>query len=463
MTGVFPDVETRLAEWLVDCEIDAISSEAVSAAKACLLDAIGVGLAGTRTDVYAKSRQLAPQHGRYSLLGDNAGASDASSAAFLNGVAVHALDFDDTSYAGIVHGTAVVLPAVLAASELARASGKTVLEALIAGLEVEYALGLSLGDGLYNAGHWCTSTLGVIGAAAGAAKALRLETSESTHALRLAANLPLGLRVSHGSLCKPYLAGYASRLGFECALAAKAGITGTPGTVTGRGGLAATLNNDFFDDAPVQALGHRYSLVNPGVAFKLFPLCSATLAAIDAVLEMRLTHRLAVERIQSIECLATPLVVSCLPFLEPRNQSQAQFSMSFALACALLHGTVRFEHFSEDHLRSEPLVRLMSRVRLRAEPDLVNPEDRLRYPEAARVRIHLTDGSSLEHQVLAASGMPANQASPERLRSKFLHCSASAVPERRAHELLAILASPQSAASVAELVGSAATEKADAA
>lgn len=447
------DIETRLADWVVGLQTDTLPPEVAAVVQSCLVDTVGVALAGTTTDVYKRCRRVAPVKGSHTLIGEPGGCDSAGAAAFLNAVAAHALDFDDTSYAGIVHGTAVVLPAVLAAAELGGGDGQTVREALVAGLEVEYALGLAVGDRLYNAGHWCTSTLGVIGAAAGAAKALNLSRSQTADALRLAANCPVGLRVSHGSFSKPYLCGLASRLGLESAVAAEVGINGNPGTFGARNGFAAVLNDGFFEERPIEELGRRFNLVDPGVAFKLFPLCSATLAAIDAALYLRDTHRLKVEEVQAIDCFATPLVVSCLPYVDPNTQSQAQFSMAFALACTLLHGAVEFEHFSAEHLRSENLMRLMSRVRLTAEPSLVGREDQLLYPEAARVLIQLSDGSRLERTVLAAKGMPSNPASTEELASKFRRCATRAVPEDQAQALLERLTEPRKSESVAQMLG----------
>src|SRR5690606_31118430 len=123
------------------------------------------------------------------------------------------------------------------------------LAGFVAGVETENALGLALTDSLYERGCWTTATLGVIGAAAGAAKLLRLAPDAVAHAIRLAANMPLGLRATHGSSGKPYLCGMAARLGVEAALAAAAGIQGQAGTFERRRGFAHALNDGTFHSA----------------------------------------------------------------------------------------------------------------------------------------------------------------------------------------------------------------------
>jgi 2-methylcitrate dehydratase PrpD len=445
------DVETLLADWLVGFRLADAPSAVVDTARLCLLDTIGVAVAGTSSPVYRRCRSLCGE-GPSTLFGTGSGAPDAGWAAFFNGVAAHALDFDDTSYAGIVHGSAVVLPAALAATEAAHGDGTALLEAYIAGAEVQYSLGLALGDRLYHKGHWSTATLGVIGAAAGAAKAFGLGRDTAAQALRLAANLPIGLRASHGSANKPYLCGVAARLGYEAAAAARAGIDGNPMTFTGRHGFATVLNDGQFDDGPLAELGKVFRLLEPGIAFKIYPLCSATQAAIEAVLELRRERPIDGARVRSIECYSTPLVVSCLPYAAPVSQEQAQFSMTFAISCALLHGTVDFEHFSESHLRSPELVALMSRVRLQAGTRLVGEADRLRYPEASRVVIHDQDGRRLERTVLAATGMPARPATREMLAAKFLRCATLQLSAAAARALMVRLNVPERASSIADLL-----------
>lgn len=425
------DVESRLARWVVGLSLQDVPDSALAVARACMADGVGVMLAGSTTPLFEQCATLSCADGMCDIVG-SASRGDARSAALLNGVAGHVLDFDDTSYAGIVHGTAAVLPAVLAVAQASNADGACLLEAFIAGVETEYALGLAMTDSLYERGLWTTATLGVIGAAAGCAKLLGLDAESTAHAIRLAANMPIGLRITHGTSGKPYLCGMAARLGVEAAYAAQAGIAGQAGTFEKPRGYAATLNDGVFHTCAIDALGTRYALQDPGVAFKLRPMCSAMQAAVDAVIELRGRHDWTLDEIESINCYGTALVVSCLPYRLPAHPSEAQFCMPFAIACTLLHGDVRLEHLSVAALTDPALRQLMQRVELQEDKNLVPPAEILACPEAARVDIRLKDGRLLSHTVLAATGMPQRPASTKILLEKFMACATLALPSEHA-------------------------------
>ncbi|WP_162300469.1 MmgE/PrpD family protein [Corticimicrobacter populi] len=417
-----PDMESHIAQWGAGLSLSAIPAPALSVARTCIRDGLGVMLAGCVTDVFAKCATLPRYTGPCELADGTAGA-DVHTAALLNGTAGHALDFDDTCYAGIVHGTAAVLPAALAVAQHTNAQGAQLLEAFVVGVETEYALGLALTNSLYERGHWTTATLGIVGAAAASAKLLGLDVEATAHAIRLAANQPMGLRATHGATAKPYLCGMAARSGIESAYAARAGIAGQPGTFERPRGYAGTLNGGILDLAAIQALGSRYALLDPGIAFKLRPMCSAVQAAIEAVIALQTQHRWTLDQVVSICCHGTPLVITSLPYQKPKQPGEAQFSMPFAIACTLLHGDVRISHLNDATLADPALQHLMQRVTLRQDKALVPPEHATSCPEAARVDIHLADGRQLSHTVLAATGMPQQPASEKTMQDKFIACA----------------------------------------
>lgn len=428
------DAESLVATWVAQVSLPEIPQAALSVARTCIADGLGVMLAGTRSPVFAQCATLPRPAGRCNV-SDGGPCTDAATAALLNGAACHALDFDDTCYAGIVHGTAVVLPAVLAVAQEVNATGEQLLEAFIAGVETVYALGLAVTDSLYERGFWATGTLGVIGAAAGAARLLGLDAGGVAHAIRLAANVPVGLRATHGSSGKAYLCGVAAKLGVESAYAAKAGIQGQTGTFERHRGFASTHNGGLLRREALQALGTRYALVDPGIAFKLRPLCSATQAAIDATIALRSQNDFEAQDVETVVCRGTALVVSSLPHHSPSRPGEAQFSMAFAIACTLLHGDVRLDHLTDSTLADGQMKRLMERIELLEDATLVRPEAALACPEAARVDVVLRDGRRLQCTVMAATGMPQQPATELQLQAKFMDCAMRAVGVLEAGEL----------------------------
>ncbi|VFR47705.1 MmgE/PrpD family protein [plant metagenome] len=423
-----------MAAWAARISLSEIPSAALNVAKTCIGDGLGVMLAGACSPVFAQCAALPRPPGNCIVI-DGSSSTDAATAALLNAVACHALDFDDTCYAGIVHGTATVLPAVLAVAQEVGASGEQLVEAFVAGVETVYALGLALTDSLYERGFWATATLGVVGAAAGAAKLLGLNAEGVAHAIRLAANVPVGLRATHGSSGKPYLCGVAAKLGVESAYAAKAGIQGQAGTFERRRGFAFTHNAGVLRREALDELGTSYRLLDPGIAFKLRPLCSATQAAIDATIALRSQEGFLAEDVESVTCRGTSLVVTSLPYHAPATPNEAQFSMNFAIACTLLHGDVRLDHLTSRTVADASLMHLMQRVQLHEDTTLVRPEAALMCPEAASVEIELRDGRRLQRTVMAATGMPQQPATEQQLQSKFMDCAMRVLGALEAGEL----------------------------
>jgi 2-methylcitrate dehydratase PrpD len=277
--------------------------------------------------------------------------------------------------------------------------------------------------------------LGVIGAAAGVAKLRRLSAAQTADAIRLAANMPLGLRAIHGSTGKPYLCGMAAKLGIEAVDAVAAGIEVQPDTFGRRRGFADTLNGGVLKRDAINALGKRFSLVDPGIAYKLHPLCSATQAAIDATAILMEEHGFTAADVESVQCDGTDLVAACLPYNAPVLPSQAQFSMTFAIGCTLLHGDVNMQHLNDSVIADPALVQLMQRINLQADANLVPAADAVACPEAARVEIRLRDGRIAIKTVLAAIGMPQNPAGDARLQQKFIDCTAPLLGEDAARAL----------------------------
>lgn len=160
----------RAAAWSSALSLDQVPADVAHAARRCILDLVGVTLAGARdplceqTAAHARETHAA---GRCTVIG-SAGRLHPVGAALANGVAGHVLDFDDTSYTGIMHGSTVVFPAALAAVEHAGGDGRRVLAAFIAGSEVDYAIAMLTGTGHYFRGWWSTATFGIFGAAAAA-------------------------------------------------------------------------------------------------------------------------------------------------------------------------------------------------------------------------------------------------------------------------------------------------------
>ena len=260
----------RIAAFGAGLELDAVPVEVRRAARRCIVDTVGVAIAAAPhplSRAMYDHAQASYAAGAATVLGWPARLSPVG-AALVNGASAHVLDFDDTSYTGIMHGSAVALPAALAATEESGGDGGRLLEAFIVGSEVTYAVALLCTTEHYFKGWWSTATFGAFGAAAGAAKALGLSVEQTVSAVALAGAQACGPKVAFGTDAKPFLAGRAAAIGVESALLAGKGLLGPEAVFEDPRGFLQLLNDGRAEPGAIDDLGRVWRLVEPGIFFK---------------------------------------------------------------------------------------------------------------------------------------------------------------------------------------------------
>ncbi|MFI4986043.1 MAG: MmgE/PrpD family protein [Alphaproteobacteria bacterium] len=445
---------TVLARWVAGLELRDIPAAVRYRAKRCLLDTVGVALAGSLAEVAAIVRGTAfadRASGAATVLGSERRLA-AAGAALANATAAHALDFDDNCYAGIVHGSAVVAPAVLAMAESVGASGGDLLTAFIAGVEAEYAVGKCVTRALYDKGWFNTAVLGAIGAAAGAARILRLDQERTAQAIALATAGTGGLRASIGTLAKPYLAGRAAEAGVNAARHAAAGVTGPLAAFEDRRGFARLLNDGILESAALAGLGREWSLEVPGIDFKLYPVCLSSHAAVDAVAAILAENGLCNDDVEGIECEVPELVAVNLSYDRPSSVQEARFSLPFAVASILAFGALRLEHLSEAVLTDASFSTVMAKVAMRVSEGWNDDALRARdCPEGAMVTLRTRDGRVFKRFTGSARGTVVNPLDDDSLEAKFLDCARHVLPAASAEALLQRIRSVESLPRAADL------------
>lgn len=414
----------RLAQWASTLRAGDIPPAVRRRAVGHGIDTLGVALAGSATPVGGMARAvalLAASTGAATLLGSGSRIG-AQAAAFANGVAAHALDFDDNCYAGVVHGSAVVLPAALAMAEQVDATGAELLTAFIAGSECEYAVGAATRNVLYEKGWWTTGVLGPIGAAVATGRLLGLDAVAMASALGLAVAGTGGAKSCFGTDGKPLLAGRAAEAGVVCAWLAAQGASGPVEAFESPKGFAALFNAGAFDAGALDQLGLRWSFDAPGVDVKRIPVCLSSHAAVDAVLALVREHGLAPADIERIVCDVPPMVVGNLVYDRPQSVQQSQFSMPFAVAMSLLHGTLGLHHLQAHWLVDDAVCAMMARVEMRTGA-MWDAVARTTAPEGAQVELHLNDGRCLRSFRAQARGCVADPLTQQELQAKFVACA----------------------------------------
>jgi 2-methylcitrate dehydratase PrpD len=426
-----------MAQWILNVRHPDFSEEVKQSAKRCILDTIGVALAGSRTDVskIVRGHVLRESCAGDSLLWGTGVRTSPGAAALVNGAMAHALDFDETNYSSIAHPSAVVVPAALAVGESLGATGKDLLASFVVGYEITSKLGGAVNPKAYEKGWWTTSSLGTIGAAAAAARLLRLSQEKTEWALGLAIGQTSGVRANNGTLAKPFQAGRAAQNGVLSAQLAREGLTASPMAFEKPAGFFDVCVDGEYGDV-IESLGLPFDLVDPGVVFKRYPSCSASHAAVDALLGITSEQNLSWKDVASITCEVTHLVKISLVYDSPTTPDEARFSMPFCIAAALKEKQLLPSCFVRGFLE-DPIIReLMKKVTMKAAP---NPSGEqgfsLEGPEAARVTVETRDKGVFTKTVQHAKGGTQNPLSWDEIVHKFRRCVESILTDDRMDQI----------------------------
>jgi 2-methylcitrate dehydratase PrpD len=381
-------------------------------ARQCVLDYFGVALAGAADPlVRIVLDEMAEAGGtpEASVVGHKV-RLPALSAALINGAAGHALDYDDVNMAMPGHPSVAILPGLLALAEREHSSGGAVVTAFVAGYETACRIGAALAPGHYNLGFHATGTLGCFGAAAAAARLLRLDPDRTAAALGIAGTQAAGLKAQFGTMCKPFHAGKAAQNGLLSALLARRGFSSRPDLIECVQGFALTHGPDF---APAAALaepeGGFHLRAN---LFKYHAACYLTHAPIECARRLSGEHRLAPEAIRHVTLRLDRSCDLVCNIPAPTNGLESKFSLRQTVAMALAGiDTASLLAYSEKNAQDPALIELRERIAI----DFVEG-----WPQTlAELDIELADGRRLAARHDA--GVPAADIAEQgdRLAAKF--------------------------------------------
>ncbi len=420
-----PAIVAQLAEFIDRIRLDKIPETVGAEARRCILDTVGVIIAGQKSSIAQSQREYARQTyapGAAQILADGV-SLQAPAAAQVNACAGHVYDFDDTSYTGIMHGSVAVLPAALAIAQQSGVGGKQLLEAFIAGVEVEYAIAEFCTTHIYFKGWWTSGVYGALGAAAASARLLGLDREASANAMAMAICNASGMKAAFGSDAKPLGIGMAAGKGVECALLAQSGLSGPIDVFENANGFLSLYNDGRYDvDRDLRLFG-RWRLTDPGILFKSYPVCSAAQAGTELCRRLLEQHRLEADEIAAVSCDVPPLVKISLLYDEPKSIREAQFSMPFAVGCMLAFGQLGLEQLTPQTLTNPLLGKQMQKVAMQVPDYLANDDTVLqRCPEGAGVTLRTHDGREVGDFLDRPTGMPGNPVTDAALENKFLQC-----------------------------------------
>ncbi len=409
----------ELAAFGASFTLDDVPEDDRHYAKLLILDLLGVAIAGLDTDearhALRACRALSPGGGRASLWCTGETAAPGTAALF-NGICAHTLELDD--FLGIDHSGAVVVPALMAAAEIEPGrDGRRFLEGMVFGYEV----GRRLLDGAggyrrHNATGWhTTGTLGPYAAAAAVGKFLGLSAEQTVWALGIAGSFTGGTWAFNrdGAMSKRYHTGVAAELGLQACLLAREGFTGPVSVLEAeRGGYFRLYGSGMTPEARrlTDGLGTDWRIRWAGV--KVYACCRGIHSALDVVLDLRQRHRLTGGDIERITVLCTPVQNSQLGLTLPKTRIEAQFSLPYSVATAIIHGEAGYEFFTGKWIGNPGIEALAAKVTLKAIEDRSLEEE----PELI---VETGDGRVFRGQQKVALGDPANPVPEDAIRAKF--------------------------------------------
>ncbi len=419
-----------VADFVASTTADEVPDEVVALGKKSILDGIGLALAGS----VAASGRIVNDYlgslgcgGPCTVIGTAIG-TQPRFAAFANGVAIHADDYDDTQlavardrvYGLLTHPTAPCLPAALAIAEQGGRSGAELMRAYHVGVEVECKIAEAIDPRHYQDGFHSTATCGPFAAASAVANLLGYPADVTVRALAIAGSQSAGLRENFGTMTKPFHAGRASESGVVAADFARRGWTATEAILEAPRGFFRAAGGGFDDGAIRGRLGNPWTFADPGISIKPHPSGSLTHPGMTRMRELIAEHDIKPEQVVRVKVGTNRHMPNALIHHRPSDELQAKFSMEFCMAILLLERSGGLNQFTDEVVGRQDVQAMVARVDFGVHPKA----EAAGYDKMTTIiEITLGDGRVIGGEADFGKGSPANPMSYGEVADKFLECA----------------------------------------
>src|SRR6266436_1149006 len=444
MGDVMPSAARRLARFVIGLRLDDVPSSVVTKAALLALDTLGCALASTRYDFGRAAVQTAERLGgpQESTLIGTKGKVGAANAVLANATLAHGLDFDDTREDAIVHTGSVAVTTALAVGEATGASGRAVIEAMIAGVEVMCRVGLVV-PGRFHARHYHpTSLTGGFAATAVASKLYGLTEDQIVHAFGICGSQAGGIieYLADGSGTKRLHPGWAAHAGVAATLLARSGFTGPETVFEGTHGFYQAFAGGFEEprlETLLGSLGRTWELAE--LTLKPYPCGSIAQPYMDCALRLREQHGIKPEQILSIRCRTAegPIPRLWEPLASkhnPANGYASKCSLPYLLAAILVKGRVTLAEFTDEAARDPAVLAVARKVGYEVDATIDYPRQFI-----GHVAIRLNDGRLLEERQDHPRGGPDFPMTRKEVEAKFRGNAALAVSHEQASRIIQIV------------------------
>lgn len=460
-----PLTATRaVVDFVAGARLADFPAEAVATAKRCIIDGLGVMLAGSTQPAghivrhYAATSQALPEA---TAFGPSPIRTGAAAAALVNGTSGHALDWDDTQltttadriFGLLTHPTIPPLAAGLALAERAGRSGADFLEAFLTGFEVECKIAEAIAPSHYKQGFHSSGTIGTFGAAVAAGKLLGLDRDKLGHLIAIAASSASGIRVNFGSMTKPLHVGRAAQNGVVAAELAAAGFTGGRDALDPPWGFFAAFSHGqgFDADRIVGTLGDPHTIVWPGVSIKPYPCGVLGHPTMDAMRRLVIDNDVDADDIVAIRVRAGSNILNPLRYGVARNELEAKFSPAFMVSAIAIRRKAGIHEFNDGFVQSAPVQALMGKVERVLDPEI----EALGWEKIrSTVEVDLADGRKLVQKADERyRGGPDLPFTRDDLFEKFSDCASLVLADEHVRGVFDLVEEIDDVDDVRELTG----------
>ncbi len=339
-------------------------------------------------------------------------------AALHNGVAGHALDYDDASSPMSGHPSVALLPALIALGEVRGVTGLRLAAAYTVGFEVLCKLGRAMAHEHYARGWHMTSSIGTVAAAVACAYLLELDEVRIVNAIGLAVAQTAGTRENFGTDAKPFQAGQCGAAALRSVLLSETGFTASPAALDGPAGFMSMYSggNGLTDE--LETLGqYPLELISSGIEIKKYPACYALHRPLDGVLDLKREHAITLSNVVHIAVETSGGALVPLIRHYPKTGTEAKFSMQYGIAAAVADGQVGLASFTDEAVQRPAIQAFLPRIEARESACAM-------VPRWASVSITLKDGTALQRHIDALRGASQLPLTNEELSRKLADCIA---------------------------------------
>lgn len=427
------DLVEQLVDFVVDIDFNHVPEHAIGAAKIFLMDTIAVGVAGTTYDATDKALSAAKtwsETGSVRVVGRPDVTLSRTSAAFVNGIQTHALEWDGLHEPSVVIALCAPVSALMAEIDSQKISGKDLLVALIVAVEVAVFFG---GNTTSSPRFFRPSAAGVMGATMAMARLRNFDREQTKHALGLAYSQVSGTMQAHweGSMALPMQIGVAARTAHMSVDMVAAGMTGPVDIIGGRFGYFQLFESGGDIQSMLDTLGKPLKITE--MAHKPYPAGRATQATLTMIRQIRSEHTFSVKDIQHIHLYMPSLVLLLVgrPATNDMTPSYARLCLRFVAPLMLVDGDIDPRRYNEAAFSEPAITNLGAKMSLHHDG---NPDNNALGPQ--KMEIELKDGTQLSASCDQPLGSPGNPLSKAQREDKVRYCFSLGLPNANPDQLI---------------------------